>query len=293
MRRIKLPVSDDIIASEYLNDGRSTVYLAKKYGCSATTITHILRAGGVELRAPSEASRAVTQKYEMPKEFLVEEYITNRKTQEEIAAIVGCDRKLVQYRLRKYKIPCRTPGEGHRGRTHVVSPETAKKISENNKGKPNPMKGKRYPPEFGKRVSDAKKGKVSSLVFTDEIRRKISESKKGELNPNWRNGARQQKYCHKFNFKLKERIRDKHDRRCVVCGRAESSRRLDIHHIDFNKMQGCGHEWNLVPVCNKCHGLMGSNRWYWFSLLFCHWAMHPNRNFVVSAGYPLTYLEYS
>jgi len=53
-----------------------------------------------------------------------------------------------------------------------------------------------------------------------------------------------------------------------------------VHHLDYNKMQGCEtKDWNLLPLCTRCHAKTNFNRWYWFSLLFNHWAMNPEINF--------------
>jgi hypothetical protein len=44
-------------------------------------------------------------------------------------------------------------------------------------------------------------------------------------------------------------------------------KKLHVHHIDYNKMQGCSnHTWKLVPLCTSCHGKTSSgNRKLWES----------------------------
>lgn len=77
-------------------------------------------------------------------------------------------------------------------------------------------------------------------------------------------------YCPKFNEMCRESNREKYDRECFLCGRAEEfnsdragkSKRLSVHHIDMNKAQGCnGHEWKLIPVCMQCHGKLHKEPW--------------------------------
>jgi len=57
---------------------------------------------------------------------------------------------------------------------------------------------------------------------------------------------------------LKERIRDRDNRRCQLCGKTakENGRKLDVHHIDEDKHNL--HPSNLVTLCASCHG---KTRW--------------------------------
>jgi hypothetical protein len=101
-----------------------------------------------------------------------------------------------------------------------------------------------------------------------QIRFKVS----GEKNPRWRGGLSYGKYCHRFNEDLKEEIRDKFNRQCYICGVSETKPRLHVHHIDYNKVQGCkGMKWSLLPLCQSCHAKTNNNRWYWFNRLINYW----------------------
>lgn len=78
----------------------------------------------------------------------------------------------------------------------------------------------------------------------------------GENNPMWKGGISYEPYCSKFNSHLKEKIRNRYGRICMNCGKneIENERRLDVHHVDGNKMQGCdGHDWFLIPLCRSCN----------------------------------------
>jgi hypothetical protein len=95
----------------------------------------------------------------------------------------------------------------------------------------------------------------------------------GEANPAWRGGVSFGKYCPRFNRPLKEEIRQHFDRRCYLCGDKEGKVKLHIHHVDYNKVQGCkGMRWSLLPLCPKCHTKTNHNRWYWFNRLINYWA---------------------
>lgn len=91
----------------------------------------------------------------------------------------------------------------------------------------------------------------------------------GERTSNWRGGISFEPYCPKFNETLKEKIRNRDNRTCQLCGKGEieESRRLSIHHIDGDKMQGCGKPWYLISLCSSCHSSIGQNIYSEFELL--------------------------
>jgi len=85
----------------------------------------------------------------------------------------------------------------------------------------------------------------------------------GENNPNWRGGISQKEYPWNFNVKLKERIRKRDNFTCQLCGcpEKESKRKLDIHHIDYNKENLS--ETNLVTLCRSCNSKVNWGRKEW------------------------------
>ena len=96
-----------------------------------------------------------------------------------------------------------------------------------------------------------------------------------EKNGRWRGGISEVKYCRKFNNVTKERVRTKFNRKCIVCGISENGKHHHVHHVDYNKLQGCnGKEWALVPLCHSCHSKTNAHRWYWFNLLINYWALN-------------------
>lgn len=133
-------------------------------------------------------------------------------------------------------------------------PEAQKKnLRKANKGR------KRGAPsdEVRRKISVTKTG----VGFTEEHRRKISASLQGIDYVDWTGYVDDNKYCHRFNSKLKKHVRMKYDNRCVVCGMTEEECKLiygevlSVHHVDRNREQGCnGYEWKLIPLCKQCHG---------------------------------------
>ncbi len=151
-------------------------------------------------------------------------------------------------------------------------------LSEVNKGNRNHA-GKRHSLEVRAKISNGRRGKRPSA----ETRIKLSESHKGLLvgpkNPHWRGGISFEPYCPKFTKALKEYIRAKFGHRCVIGGNCECARELSVHHVDYNKLQGCkGHTWALIPMCAAHHTKTNFNRWFWFSKLINYWAAIPDIN---------------
>jgi hypothetical protein len=187
--------------------------------------------------------------------------------------------------------------EANRGENHPLygthpSEETRKKLSESHKGRPGVNNGRIFSDDVKRKMSLAHKGKHSGSLnpmygkvgwnkgkhLSDEVRLKISknnlgkhhspksEFKKGntlfvgEKNPAWRGGISFEPYCQKFNKELKEKIRERDERVCQLCGIKENGKKLDVHHVHYDK-ENC--EPDLVALCRNCHVKINANREYW------------------------------
>lgn len=127
--------------------------------------------------------------------------------------------------------------------------------------------------KVGNGVSERGYGKYCS-------RRCWKQSIVGEGSPHWLGGLSFFPYCPKFSKGFKERVREKFDRKCFICGARENGKRHSVHHIDYNKNSICnGKEWAFVPLCPSHHSTTNANRWHWFNLLINYWAMNPEINF--------------
>lgn len=135
------------------------------------------------------------------------------------------------------------------------------------------------PPATGdtkRKISNA----VSGRVLSAETKSKIGQSKVGihrsydtrmklsafnqsiEISE-WQGFSNISQYCSKFNDMIREDTRKKYNHKCFICNKHEHEnipktsdkyRKLSVHHIDKNKMQGCDDaEWALIPVCMQCH----------------------------------------
>ena len=60
---------------------------------------------------------------------------------------------------------------------------------------------------------------------------------RGEETSNWRGGISFEPYCIKFDTSYKRRIRNLFGNECFLCGlsEADNGRKLDVHHVNYNK----------------------------------------------------------
>jgi hypothetical protein len=88
-----------------------------------------------------------------------------------------------------------------------------------------------------------------------------------ENNPNYIHGKCYEPYPLGWTKTFKEQIRFRDHYKCQICGchEVENCRRLDVHHIDYNKENLNLH--NLISLCQGCHGKTNFNRDYWYKKL--------------------------
>ena len=88
---------------------------------------------------------------------------------------------------------------------------------------------------------------------TREKMREVAKRRRGNKNGNWIDGRSFEPYTSEFNNQLKELIRLRDGYKCQKCGcpELECNRKLDVHHIDYNK-KNCLPE-NLITLCKKCN----------------------------------------
>lgn len=142
----------------------------------------------------------------------------------------------------------RMRGENNPFYGKVHSNETLKKQSYVKKGKNNPMFGRcgKESPNYGKKHSKNQ-------------RKKQSERSIGKNNPNWKGGISCEPYCDAWADKeYKESIKQRDGYRCMNPDCWKTSKRLSIHHIDYNK-KNCKLN-NLITLCNSCNSRANKDR---------------------------------
>jgi len=85
----------------------------------------------------------------------------------------------------------------------------------------------------------------------------------GENNYGWKGGKSNNPYPQEWNETLRDSIRCRDSYICQECGihEDENNRKLDVHHIDYNKDNL--NPDNLISLCRECHMKTNHNRDYW------------------------------
>jgi len=84
---------------------------------------------------------------------------------------------------------------------------------------------------------------------------------RAEGNPMWKGGLSFEPYTPEFNALLKSKVLERYGNTCQICGKAQEERKLDTHHIDYDKKNN--QFSNLIPLCKVCHSKTNTKRVYW------------------------------
>ena len=106
----------------------------------------------------------------------------------------------------------------------------------------------------------------------------------GKDNPNYKGGLNKRGYSYKFNDKLKEQVRKRDNHICRKCGMKQKDyyRKLDVHHIDYDKDNL--NLKNLISLCQNCHLITNGNRDYWFAYFCYHLRIEPENFINIKSG---------
>lgn len=154
----------------------------------------------------------------------------------------------------------------HRGYGTPRTEATKQKISNSMKGREIIWATKISKAMMGNNNGHGKKGKPTS--DKERAARSVFAKKRiAERAPNWKGGISFVGYPPEFRNgnALKELVRDRDGRRCVLCGKEEeeNGRRLDVHHVDYEKAN-CNPD-NLVSLCVACNARVNANREQWMN----------------------------
>jgi len=89
----------------------------------------------------------------------------------------------------------------------------------------------------------------------------LSPFQKGEKHLFWKEGISNEPYSFDFRNELKEQIRKRDNYTCQECGNKSNSKKLNVHHIDYNKKNSNPN--NLVTLCSRCNSKANFNREDW------------------------------
>jgi len=240
----------EFLVDEYLKDKKSIKKIAQECGVSYTTIRYWLIKLNVLIRSKSEAlrDRKLTEKHRNNisigrKELLLDK--TRHPNWMGGPVEVICETCGKRYLIKRYKY---LRGIGRfcsrdcyvihqRQNTVEASLVTRERMS---------ISRKKYIEVNGCYMTGQR--------HTEEARRKVSATKQGIRLDEWSVFSSYEPYPVIFNFGLKEEIRNRDNRMCVLCGKSEllnCGRRLAVHHINGNK-RDCS-KTNLVSLCISCN----------------------------------------
>lgn len=144
---------------------------------------------------------------------------------------------------------------GHQRIGRIHSKESKERMSKTKTGVS--TKQPCWTEERKKKFSITKTGYKAS----DETKKKMSDVRIGEKNHNWQDGKSFEPYSIEFNDQLKRKIRKRDNNQCQNPNCWNTSKRLCIHHIDYNKSNCL--EDNLITLCTSCNGRANKNKEYW------------------------------
>jgi len=141
------------------------------------------------------------------------------------------------------------------------SKETRKKMSESHKGQ-------KLSEEHKRKISESQIGRIGTMLgkkHSEETKLKMSESNKhlsGKNHPQWKGGISFEPYCQKFNNQLKEKIRNRDNNICQLCGKTKEKNKINltVHHIHYDK-ENCYPD--LITLCKSCNSKVNKHRDYW------------------------------
>jgi hypothetical protein len=83
----------------------------------------------------------------------------------------------------------------------------------------------------------------------------------GDRHYCWNGGTTFEPYTPEFNAELKLFIKERDKYQCAICKKDLVGKRIDIHHIDYDKKHS--NRNNLIALCVNCHLKTNFNRDYW------------------------------
>jgi len=113
-------------------------------------------------------------------------------------------------------------------------------------------------------VGEYRIGMYENIFCSKEcISKFLSEQNSLDGNPMWKGGISFEPYSSEFNEKLKKSIKERDNYTCQLCDKPENGIPHHVHHINYEKLNS--EEYNLITLCESCHGKTNSNRGYWKS----------------------------
>jgi len=186
----------------------------------------------------------------------------------------GCGGRIKVHPMHKYHgIPRFMHGHnsrsnhGMKGKHHTE--ESKQKSRESHIGRPSEKKGKTYVKMYGEEKTKEIKQKIGKAhkgkELSEEHKQKIRDAETGPNHYNWQGGPALGDYPLEFNKEFKEFIRERDNHTCQLCGKTkeENGRKLDVHHIYYDRANSDMDSERFVALCRGCNSKVNFNREYW------------------------------
>ena len=255
-------ITKEVLYNKAVKEKKTISQISEELSVSQTVIIKLLRkynlytAGSHKLKLQKLDFKTLNQKY-----------VKEGKTTYKIAEELGVCQQTISKNLKIYNIPIK----GNSDRHHIGKQINLDYLYQ------------KYWVELKTTYEIADECNVSAttifnLLKINNIGTRSAADLKGPLSSRWKGGISFLPYCRKFNDNLKEKVRIEFGRVCYLCGKTEvdEGKNLCVHHIDYNKKQGCGHKWALIPLCNSCHLHTNGSRWYYFNLFIGYWILQSD-----------------
>jgi len=232
----------------YYNEGMTQKEIAETFDVGQPTISNWMQLYNIKSRTISKSETIDSIK--PSKENLEKMYYTESMTLIKIAAIFNICPPVVKKWMNSYGMQTRTLSEA----MLVNSTNPSKKVLEEMYcDKKMTMDEIAY--EF-----DVCKTTIFKWMRSYKIEPRTNSDFAGINSPCWKGGISFEPYCERFNNEFKEAVRERDNYMCQLCGHEQNGRKLDVHHIHYDK-ENCYPD--VVALCRSCNSKVNSNRNYW------------------------------
>lgn len=249
-------ISKEELDKMYWIQSMSMREIAKEVGVCLSTVRTWMKNYNIESRTDSESLLIGSQK--PSKEGLEEMYCGQGMSQYEIASEIGVNQMTVNKWLKSYGIRTRTKSESQlNGIQKLSKKELGKMYCDQGMSQP------KIAIEIGVTQNSVHNWmKEYEILSRTRSEARINGNFIGERNSNWHGGISFEPYCNKFNNVFKESVRKRDDYTCQLCGYEQllDGKRLDVHHIHYDK-ENCAPD--VVALCRSCNSRVNGNRDYW------------------------------